>query len=328
MRSCCVLIFLLALYSTVCTAHPSFKYCELLLDDPVEWTVQPVYLIEIESAGFIVPPGKPIPKLSTGFYVYLLLSTGEILIAPKYDVPQFIATGKGLATHKSLLRMYQKKKRKLPASWVLVGGEFQVLSPFVVDISNRSGNFKSKAKRFRKALRYLEDRGLPIRNWTTKRAINPRRKEDRGHTPESINFDEFKLAMMSDVERSEHGVSLRQLYDRFALLIAETFPGVEGKAAMMKMLEFRRKGVEQTRDERGSQSFYYPLLTGYSRDGLDFGIASLFRKDIPSEFKQPKPDYFYAVPTQIHNILIGAGDEFSEEIKAKWRALANDFGIQ
>lgn len=322
-----VLILLLALSSVICTAHPNTHFCEsLLTDKPVPWTIQPVYLVELESSGFIVPMDRQIPRLRTGFYVYLVLSTGEILISPKYDVKQFIASGKGLATHKSLLRMYSNRRHRNASNKVVLGGEFQNAFGAVADISNRCGNFRSRARRFHdKGLDYLQLRGLPLQDWTSRRAINPKCQEDRGHTPEDRNFDEFKLNLMADVEKNPRGPVLRALYEKFFALIVETFPAQTGKEALVKMLEFRSQGALLTRDNRGAQSFYYPLLTAFSRDGMDFGLASLFRKDLPSEFKQSKPDNYFAVPTQIHNVIVGAGDMFDEATKEKWRAMAHEF---
>jgi|GEM_PF-4340925 len=324
-----VLIALFAFTSAICAAHPNIPDCEALLKlKPLRWTIQPEYAIELKSAGIIIPAGRQIPILAPGFYTYLVLKNEDILLAPKYNVKQFMETEKGLATHKSVLYMYEEIRGKLPADMVALGGEFQSVPWLIVDISNRSGNFKSTPRRYEIAQPYLRSRGfLFVDGVTNVRSIDPKVKEDRGHTPEDRNFDEFKLNRMARVEEDKDGPWLRDLYYRLNALAAESFPEAKGKDVIDQIKIFAQKGAAITNETRGIYSFHYPLNGIYNRDGLDFEIAKLVIYRSKTEFRGVggKPDYFYLVPTQINNIIVGAGDTFSEEIKEKWRALADDF---
>lgn len=319
-------VAVLSVVLNICPAFASGDGCDGILQaPPIQRTAQPTYLIEMESAGQIIEPDKMIPPLGTGFYSFLILSSGEVLLAPKYDVRQFMESGKGLATHKSLLHMYEEKMVESPADRVVAGGEFQVAFGLVIDISNRSGNFRGDSERLDGSIRWLKARGLKLSAAVKIRAIDPLRDEDRGHTPIDRNFDEFHLDTMAVVERSPEGAHLRELYLRFHELIGETFPGTPGREAIAKILQFRNKGARETGEQRGAAAFYYPLMTAYSRDGFEFGLKALLREEVISEFRRDGEGYTETVPAQIQNVLTGAGAMIGPDLKQKWLALAEAF---
>lgn len=321
-------LLFLAIFSFSVFAHSniSIECNALLLRSKLRWTVQEVYDIEIESAGQIYGPNEKIPPLKTGFYVFLILSTGEKLIAPKYDVQGYIKNGKGLATHKSLLKMYQEKTGERADRLVVGAGEWQVAFNYVRDFSNRSGNFKSTPKRVEYLTPFLTSQDLPLIALSRVRAINPKDPEDKGHTPADRTFDRFHLDMMAAVELSPYGPRLRDLYEKFHALILESFQG-DPEAARTAMLAASKIGRKTTKDWRGS-NFYIPLSAAADgRDGLEYGLLQVLKLKtiypIGEPIESTEVEFWEGIPAQIKNVI--AGSAFGQELRTKWQTLALEF---
>ena len=334
-----LLISLIFLFGTVAqhaAADSEGEKCEhlFLRFAPIAQTTQPTYKVEIESAGKIIGPSEPLPALKTGFYIFLILDSGEILFAPKYDIPKYIATGQGLATHKSLLKMYADSTFKSAAQHVVAGGEFQVAFGQVIDISNRSGNFKdlersedapNRAPRLDATVDFFKGHGLAFDPDTKPRAIDPNREEDRGHTPADRDFDVFHLDFMSRLQKAALGPRTIDLYEQLHALILESFPAESPRESLVVMQRARLSGAQITGYNRGGSAFTFPLVTAYSRDGLEFGVLETLRDQ--GILRADDPDRVaYTFPLQIRNILASrAAEKFLPPLREKWERMAEAF---
>jgi hypothetical protein len=112
------------------------------------------------------------------------------------------------------------------------------------------------------------------------------------------------------------------------LLALESFPGDPDNEAVAKTLALARDGRDNiTKDFRGASTFYYPLQGLFSRDGIEYGILAILKKNILAPPPPGEPEYYVSVPAQINNMLVGAGSMFSEDLREKWQALAQEFSV-
>lgn len=280
--------------------------------------------IELESAGEILRRGENFPQLKSGQYVFLITAKEDILFAEKYDVKSFVKTGRGVATHKSLLAIANKNSLRRPLAKIIIGGgEFQMAFSHVSWLTNRSGNFPNDANALDDMVRYLAKRGLAVDRATKVRAVDST-KEDFGHAPSDRTFDEWQLQIMAEVERHRRGPELREWYERFYSLTLESFPDLPAREAMMRMIRYRQAGASKSNMVRAANLFYYPLITAKSVDGMDYGIWAVLRSRYFSKYRTEGEWFSKAVADQIDNIILGAGQGFSPPIQEKWRKLGQD----
>ncbi len=295
--------------------------CERLLQSPpIPRTPQPKYVIELESAGQIIRLEDPIPYLGSAYYIFLVTADGEILLSKQYDAKSYMETGKGLATHKSLLNMYQETKLTSVQYRIVAAGEFQAAFGRIIYLTNRSGNFRNTMKRLALCRGCFEERGFLFDKEVL---VTP--TQDRGHTPKDRDFDEYKLEVLKAIEMEPNGPELIKLYERFHALILESFPKETARESIAEMLKARAAGAAVTNETRAYSAFYYPLLTAYNRDGLEYGLLAFFRSEMKQHPPRPEYDYREAIASQIENVIIGAGEKFNKDLKEKWKKLAEAF---
>lgn len=293
--------------------------CEsLLIARPIRHTPQKKYPIEVPMAGTLIPADATIPILESGFYLYLITQERNVVLAPKY-----ILSGRkrNLVTHKSLLKAYAIKVGSPVPPLIVAAGEFQIGFDEVVEIRNKSGNFRGGPESLTLALQIFKRQGLPISTRTQVRPVVAGAAEDRGHTPKDREVDAFRIEILKSVHRSKRGVRLLELYRRFYFLLRETYPKRVGKDVLEKLIDAQTAGAGFKRDYDGYQSSYYPLQTVFSVDGLEYGIWSVER-----ERDHGGADGFArGVPKQIDNFLFGAQAAINPTLNAKWLQLADEF---
>ncbi|MGZ3721805.1 MAG: hypothetical protein ACXVA9_02665 [Bdellovibrionales bacterium] len=312
-------LLIMLLLAFAAQAHVS-KPCEeaLLLAKPIPRTVMPLYPIEMDAAGQIIGFKDRIPRLETGFYIYLITAGGETLLAPKYDLQD---SKKNLATHKSLLEMYKRSNGTAEDPVIVAGGEFQMAFDQTVAIGNRSGNFRGDPQSLRLAVNILTLQGLPISRGTKISSVRVGEVEDDGHAPQDRNLDSFRIQILKDVAGSERGRALKSAYHRFYHLLRETFPRVGTHEALEKLMTAEAVGAGMSGKYDGYQAFYYPLQTAFTADGLEYGIFA--SESLPDH--GGRDGFGAGVPRQFKNFLVGAYDEMTDAQRKKWRRLAREF---
>lgn len=313
------LIFVCIWASFAAPGAPSSP-CNLLLAKVIPRTYMPDYAIELPSSGALLAKNLRVPQLPIGNYVYLITNRGEILLAAKYNLKKM---PQGLATHKSLLKMYEKRRGTSAEPRIVAAGEFQTAFGRVAEISNKSGNFRGSKPSLDLAVQVLRSRGLPMDSSTQIKQVDPKKEEDRGHTPKDRELDGFRLQVLSEVAGLQQSQKIKELFTRFYWLIRESFPDLSGRKALLAMMEVREKGVRKIGKYDGYATFNYPLSTAYTVDGFEFGIWSI---EISGQYEPQSGDRFKrGVPTQINNFLIGAGDTLPPDLRTRWLILAENF---
>jgi hypothetical protein len=313
-----MLLFIFVHFTNPVSAVP-LKPCEALLAaQPIDLTPQPFYPIEMGAAGMLITPDTLIPALESGFYVYLITANGELLIAPKYHPTH---TPRGLATHKSLMEMYKLQSHGAELPDFVAAGEFQIAFDEAVEIRNKSGNLRGDEQSLALAAEVLPLHGLPVTPRTKITPVIPGLAEDLGHTPNDRDQDTFRLQILTDLYASVRGRILIDIYKRMYSLARETFPKLHGRELIEKLMDTQAAGAGFSGDYNGYQTFYYPLQTAFSADGLEYGIwASEILPDHGGN-----DGFGTGVPKQVKNFVLGAQDGMSVRLRTKWDRLAREF---
>lgn len=243
----------------------------------IEHTPQPRYAEEVSEAGVwisfesLVLDSKPLRNLSSEHYVFLITSTGDVALSPKFLLEERGDSQTGLVTHKSLLTLLQQQ---LGSSVEILGsGEFEILNGQTRWISNRSGNFRGNESNFRFSLHKLLSLGLPLRAHTEQRLTDPNIKEDWGHTPESSTYDQFQLQQRRLVFSSEES---RLAFRKFRMLyevLARHWPGERpGEARLQDFMDFALPVFFQAKAYDNVDYFFRPMIYASNADGMFFGV--------------------------------------------------------
>jgi hypothetical protein len=297
-------------------AAPVKPCAALLIAQPITHTPQQRYSSEVEEAGQIVKPGEMLPQLDTGFYIYLITANGEIMFARRYSLQSWT---KNLATHKSLLEMYQRRSGAPDAPDIVAAGEFQIAFDQVVEVNNRSGNFRGDDETLKLGVEVLRAHGLPFSNETKIWALSDR-AADWGHSSHEFDKDSDRLQAIKEIMISPRGRVLIDIYRRMYRLTRESFPEVPAQQAIQELTKVQNAGARATGKYDGYQSFYYPLQSAFSADGLEYGIWKI--ETFPD--RGGHDGFSYGGPVQIHNVVVG-GIKLPDAIKNRWRQLARDF---
>jgi hypothetical protein len=304
-------------WSVAFSAHAVGPCLSVLTAVPIPRTIKPRnYSIEMAAAGHLTGPRELLPRFMPGFYIYLITDHEEILVANKYNIED----DKGLATHKSLLNMYRNVTGNSAVQHVVAAGEFQMVFDDVLEIKNKSGNFRGDRTTLLLAEQTLARHGLPVSGRTRLTAIGSG-VEDHGHTPAEREFDEFHLEILRQVYGSERGRQLVSLYTQMEALLRMTFPKLRGIETLKAMIGYQTEGAKRSGVYDGLQVLYYPLQQLYSTDGMEHGIWSTEQDedvDGPDGFKR-------GVPAQIENFIAAMGAAMPASMRTEWRALGERF---
>jgi hypothetical protein len=217
--------------------------------------------------------------------------------------------------------MFRKKFEMSGEPDIVAAGEFQIAFDEVVEIRNKSGNYRGRAETLNLAVAIFKLHHLPITARTLIVPVVPGRREDAGHTPKDRDEDSFRIQILKANQDSSRGRALREIYPRLYALLRETFPDVRGLELVKKLMTAQMAGAAITGNYDGYQTFYYPLQAAFTRDGFDYGIYAC-----EASPGHGGPDGFgRGGLKQLENFMIGAESDLTPALKEKWRSLATEF---
>jgi hypothetical protein len=313
-----IFMILLFLVSGV-NAHASPNCAVRFNAKPIPHTPQPVYPQELEHSGTITFPGQPLPHLGPGHYIYLITGAGELLTSLRY-LPT--ARGKNIATHKSLLKMYRRETGRSGEDSIIASGEFQMGFDEVIELKNKSGNFRGDPASLEVAEQVFRASGLPLKPTTKLSPVSAEDLEDRGHTPNDRSVDEFRVSVISEVHGTPRGRKLIEIYNRMYHLMHETFPSHPGMLAIEDVMTAALKGSAVTGRLNGYHALTYPLQEIYTPDGLEYGIWSIEHSDTGG---RGQDGFEEGASVQCLNVIVGMGTKMDPRLTQSWTRLADDF---
>lgn len=279
-------------------------------------TVQPEYAVEIPEGGRIYAPGESIGSLPTGSYLYLVTSTGETLIAPKFDLKSLKANGKGLHTHKSLLNLYLRQKGAAPS--VVAAGQFAMAFDILVRLDNRSGNFRGEANRLPIAQMMLSALGIPFSEELQIVETNPKDPSQSGHTPQDRSMDEYQLQIHRELAQDPRMAKMAALYEE----MFHVLKSVAASPTPEKVSFFLIDKAIASKNFNGVAEMIIPYQAATSPDGFAWGIWNIDDK-IKKGIVSPLRDLSFVVPQQLATLV--DAPELTLLQKETLRRISRDF---
>lgn len=291
---------------------------------------------ELEEAGEIYRYGQKIPHHAMGKYVYLGTKHLEIIVAKKFDPRAFLATGKGLATHKSMENYYFRRTGRHLADVVVFAGEDQEAFDEVGADSNRSGNWSGDlnsywlGRQIRKEFGWVFTKETATTILDPKDKNNPKKKYKFGHVELT---DRAELMKYVTFYQMPHGEELMELFDELGTLLVNIWREQESRVqagqdeSRQKYLELGQVVTDQVlempdamrtspileatnfvqwiaRLHKRSEApfeFLYPFSHAHRWDGVILPIRNTWRNI--SEKKIDTPYYDTLIPYYIEPLI-------------------------
>jgi len=220
---------------------------------------------ELAEAGALYGRNDRIFRLRAGLYVYLVTSDRDVILAPKFHIKKLFKTGRGLATHKSLLRRSMKTLGRKPE--IVAAGQLTYFFGQIVRIDNRSGNFRGDINALRFAAGILVSLGLEINPSAVIVAFDPEDPQQNGHTPEELTLDEYQMEIQVQVAGDPLGRRLINFYDSLGRVLIDAAADRRLDTGLKIMLD-----ATNTNYLADFIQIAYPLESARSADGLAFGV--------------------------------------------------------
>lgn len=285
------LSLLLLILSASAEAHPA-RECAIVLDPPpvIRRSAQPFYPIELKGPeGRIFEYGEHVPHLDTGTWLFLVTKSRQLLLVPKYHIDRFLRDGRGLATHKTLLKAYAAYFHLPIQEEIVAAGEFVMSFGQVSLIRNKAGNFRAGEVNFDFGIAILKHAGVKFAKDYVKVVLDPAIRVEKpdeddpfDHTKKKNRRDLHRLELMMEVRQHHHGADLVRLYKQLGRVMVEIYGNGAGSGGALKLMELSR-GMRLP----GRFQFFWPLTTASEFTGLDFGILGSMHK-LKNDF--PNPD--------------------------------------